>query len=221
MVNHKLILYVHEAPSDPQPTRSAFLGVRSLRVYNREAILQSLSEPVNNLHQTLSWRYLTMIISRSNIIYSPPPPPLSSSFYRPSGNLIAVSQTYTTKIQKVVFFERNGLQHGEFELVNEAPSTTRVVQLTWNLDSTILAVWVERRRSRENTDYLESAILLYTCSNYHYYLAREVRCGKLDSFASIKWDPETANRLHTLTTGNAYISEGKMLNPYFIAHSPA
>ncbi|EAT87638.2 hypothetical protein SNOG_05247 [Parastagonospora nodorum SN15] len=62
---------------------------RMIRVYSREGQLDSVSEPVDGLEGALSWR--------------------------PSGNLIAGVCRSSDKIE-VVFFERNGLRHGQFDL---------------------------------------------------------------------------------------------------------
>ncbi|KAL8932878.1 MAG: hypothetical protein Q9211_006081, partial [Gyalolechia sp. 1 TL-2023] len=62
---------------------------RVIRIYSREGILDSVSEPVNGLIGPLSWR--------------------------PAGNLVAGIQLFHHKRQ-VVFFERNGLRHGQFPL---------------------------------------------------------------------------------------------------------
>ena len=51
----------------------------------------------------------------------------------------------------MVFFERNGLRHGEFALREQSTATLgekrwgyKVRELIWNLDSSVLAVWLER-----------------------------------------------------------------------------
>jgi elongator complex protein 1 len=110
---------------------------RVLRVYDRNAILQSTSEPVAGLEHSLAWK--------------------------PSGNLIASTQRFGFEgggsgkedRHEVVFFERNGLRHGEFGLrpselgVNTKPAATsfrwgyRVRELSWNCDSSVLCVWIE------------------------------------------------------------------------------
>jgi len=111
---------------------------RVLRVYNREAVLQSTSEAIGGLEHTLHWR--------------------------PSGNLIASTQRFGFEggglgkegRHDVVFFERNGLRHGEFSIKSEhfeafekkAESKARkwgyrVRELIWSSDSNVLAVWVE------------------------------------------------------------------------------
>ena len=47
----------------------------------------------------------------------------------------------------MVFFERNGLRHGEFGLREEGEEY-KVRGVSWNADSTALAVWIERGQGR-------------------------------------------------------------------------
>jgi elongator complex protein 1 len=108
------------------------LGRRILRVYNRDAALQSTSEAVAGLEHTLSWR--------------------------PSGNLIVSTQRFGFEgggagkdgRHDVVFFERNGLRHGEFNMREPWNKTTSnektdwgysVREVAWSSDSNILTVW--------------------------------------------------------------------------------
>lgn len=111
---------------------------RIIRVFSREGVLESVSEPVNHLLGALSWR--------------------------PEGNLIAGIQLLE-KTAKVIFFERNGLRHGQFdlrlsaeELLDLGPS----IKLKWNVDSSVLAVCLKNR------------VQLWTMGNYHYYLKQEI-----------------------------------------------
>lgn len=111
---------------------------RMIRVYSREGTLGSVSEPVDGLEGALSWR--------------------------PSGNLIASTRRTSDKVE-VVFFERNGLRHGQFDLrftPEELSTIERPVTLAWNSDSNVLAV--------SYTDKVQ----LWTMSNYHYYLKQEL-----------------------------------------------
>ncbi|OGM39887.1 putative killer toxin sensitivity protein (IKI3) [Aspergillus bombycis] len=111
---------------------------RAIRVYSREGTLDSVSEPVDGLEGALSWR--------------------------PYGNLIAGIQRRDDRVD-VVFFERNGLRHGEFTLrltEKERSSWASDIHLTWNIDSTVLAVQFKDR------------VQLWTMGNYHYYLKQEV-----------------------------------------------
>jgi len=112
---------------------------RIIRVYSREGTLGSVSEPVDRLEGTLSWR--------------------------PSGNLIAGIQRFPDASRiDVVFFERNGLRHGEFTM--SIPGSNfegqSIYQLAWNADSTVLAV------------VLKGRIQIWTMGNYHYYLKQEI-----------------------------------------------
>lgn len=96
-------------------------GVRRvIRVYNRDGELDSVSEPVDGLDGSLSWR--------------------------PEGNLIAGIQRLPDRVD-VAFFERNGLRHGQFTLraPADSPGVLDNVALEWNSDSTVLAVILKDR----------------------------------------------------------------------------
>ncbi|KAL2136655.1 hypothetical protein VTI74DRAFT_2387 [Chaetomium olivicolor] len=96
-------------------------GVRRvIRVYNRDGELDSVSEPVDGLEGSLSWR--------------------------PEGNLIAGIQRLPNRVD-VAFFERNGLRHGQFTLLAPAiaPDVLGDIALEWNSDSTVLAVILKDR----------------------------------------------------------------------------
>jgi len=137
---------------------------RMIRVFSRDGILDSVSEPVDYLENALSWR--------------------------PAGNIIASVQRREGRID-VVFFERNGLRHGEFDLrlsKNEMQTRASSVKLQWNIDSTVLAV------------VFKDCVQLWTMGNYHYYLKHEIplddqQWGPLD----VKWHPE--NPLQLVVSG--------------------
>lgn len=65
---------------------------------------------------------------------------------RPSGNLIASTQ-HKPHQHNVVFFECNGLQHGEFTLEEGGgerdTKQVYVRELQWSCDSSVLALWLE------------------------------------------------------------------------------
>ncbi|KAL9604999.1 MAG: hypothetical protein Q9219_000187 [cf. Caloplaca sp. 3 TL-2023] len=112
---------------------------RVIRVYSREGILDSVSEPVNGLIGPLSWR--------------------------PVGDLLAGVQLFEDKRQ-IIFFERNGLRHGQFPLrpldgVTDDKSVS-VRSLQWNTDSTVLAISYDDR------------VQLWTMGNCHWYLKQEI-----------------------------------------------
>jgi elongator complex protein 1 len=134
---------------------------RVIRVFSRNAVLDSASEPVDGLEGALSWR--------------------------PSGNLIAGVQRLHDRVD-VVFFERNGLRHGQFSLrlsQTDMASWASTVHLAWNIDSTVLAViFIDR-------------VQLWTMGNYHYYLKQEVFSGALaqpTSSPGFRWHPEQSLR---------------------------
>lgn len=127
---------------------------RMIRVYSREGILDSVSEPTDCLEGSISWR--------------------------PAGNLIAGLKRTDEKAQ-VVFFERNGLRHGDFDLrlTKEELEKSGPINLHWNVDSTVLAVCFDDK------------IRLWTMGNYHYYLKQEIVFPALSSC----WHPEKSLRL--------------------------
>ena len=138
---------------------------RLIRVYSREGILDSVSEPVDGLEGALSWR--------------------------PAGNLIAGIQRLEN-IVDVVFFERNGLRHGQFNLrltEEQLKSPGQHIGLSWNSDSTVLAV------------ILKDSVQLWTMGNYHWYLKQEIpkERTRLES-SSLTWHPE--NPLRVVTRGS-------------------
>jgi elongator complex protein 1 len=138
---------------------------RIIRVYSREGILDSVSEPVDGLEGALSWR--------------------------PAGNLIAGIQRLKDRVD-VVFFERNGLRHGQFSLrltSEQLRSTEQHINLSWNSDSTVLAV------------VLADCIQLWTMGNYHWYLKQEIKASNVLPDYSMIWHPECALRFVTLGRG--------------------
>ena len=130
---------------------------RAIRVFSREGVLDSVSEPVDGLVGALSWR--------------------------PAGNLLAGIQRLNDCV-KVVFFERNGLRHGQFDLrLNPEELSTWVshISLNWNVDSSVLAVRYNDR------------VQLWTMGNYHYYLKQEIFLYSQETCqhpVSMKWHPE-------------------------------
>ncbi|KAF1991047.1 putative killer toxin sensitivity protein [Aulographum hederae CBS 113979] len=134
---------------------------RMIRVYSREGVLDSVSEPVDYLEGTLSWR--------------------------PAGNLIAGIQRLEEQI-KVVFFERNGLRHGEFSLRQSPKDATDwrgPITLKWNSDSSVLAVC------------FRGGVQLWTMGNYHYYLKQEIRRTGDQTVrpVQVQWHPERPLKL--------------------------
>ena len=143
---------------------------RVIRVYSREGILDSVSEPVDNLVGALSWR--------------------------PAGSLLAGVQ-YSSDGAKVVFFERNGLRHGQFEMRlsnEELQDWGSFVSLKWNVDSSVLGVCFKDR------------IQLWTMGNYHYYLKQEIFALSDEPSqgpATLSWHSENPLHLTVSSEGEA------------------
>ncbi|KAJ6534029.1 pol II transcription elongation factor [Mycena vulgaris] len=169
------------------------LRYRTLRVYDRQAALQSTSEAVAGLEHAMAWR--------------------------PSGNLIVGTQRFGFEgggagkegRHDVVFFERNGLRHGEFAVrvadLAIAPGPReegrkwgyKVKELSWSSDSNVLGLWIEK----DEGDIFQ----LWTTGNYHWYLKHETPAPSSPSgpgrFTSVEWHPEQA--LHVVLTTSTTI----------------
>ncbi|XP_039589107.1 elongator complex protein 1 [Passer montanus] len=145
-------------------------GARKVRVWSRELVLQSTSEPISGLEQALSWK--------------------------PSGNLIASTQEKPNR-HDVVFLEKNGLLHGEFTLPFQK-GQVKVNEMLWNADSTILAIWLEDMKVENSNP--NTYVQLWTTGNYHWYLKQSLHFGSLEEnrLVSLLWDRENLYRLHIL-----------------------
>ncbi|XP_069778820.1 elongator complex protein 1 isoform X2 [Narcine bancroftii] len=155
-------------------------GSRKLRVWNRECVLQSTSELVNGLEQALCWK--------------------------PSGSLIASAQRKLNK-HSVVFFEQNGLLHGEFPLPFEKDQV-KVNELLWNSESNVLAIWLEDLKPADEANkngQQNTYVQLWTVGNYHWYLKQSLHFG-CQRIVSLMWDPESPYQLHVLCNGWCYLS---------------
>ncbi|KAJ9607838.1 putative elongator complex protein 1 [Cladophialophora chaetospira] len=131
---------------------------RLLRVFTREAVLDSASEPADGMESALSWK--------------------------PSGQLIAGLKRSDSKME-VVFFERNGLRHGQFDLrlsKEDMRTWATSISLAWNTDSSVLAISFQDR------------VQFWTMGNYHYYLKQEFRLSTQAAKVYLKWHPETPLR---------------------------
>ncbi|CCD27111.1 Elongator subunit IKI3 NDAI_0J02190 [Naumovozyma dairenensis CBS 421] len=148
-----------ETVEDPDDSTKT-IERRALRVFTREGQLDSASEPVTGMEYNVSWK--------------------------PQGSLIASIQRKTHLAEEnsldLIFFERNGLRHGEFN--TRLPLDEEVKGLVWNCNSEVLAI------------VLRDTIQLWTVKNYHWYLKQEVYSKDIQ-FA--KWHPE---RDFTLMYGN-------------------
>ena len=130
-------------------------------MYSRDGTHKSTCEKLAGLGQALAWK--------------------------PSGALIATTQLLPQR-QDVVFFEKNGLRHGEFSLRNRQDV---VRDMKWNSDSTILAILLEKEGDC-------SALQLWHSSNYHWYLGQEITCTS-GPIACISWDIEVPLKLRIVS----------------------
>ncbi|CAN8005373.1 unnamed protein product, partial [Ixodes hexagonus] len=153
-------------------------GNRKLRIWSREGTLQYTGEDINGLEQALSWK--------------------------PSGSLIASSQRLPNK-HKIIFFEKNGLNHGEFQLPF-APREFEVKELSWSTDSSVLAVVGSTFLTDDSVIPCKDMVLVYTVNNYHWYLKQTLRydVGLNQTLAAVHWDEGSRLRLHILCMNGAY-----------------
>ncbi|KAL3233433.1 hypothetical protein RNJ44_03473 [Nakaseomyces bracarensis] len=124
---------------------------RAFRVFTRDGVLDSASEPVDGMEHNLSWK--------------------------PQGSLIASIQRKTYLDEEssldLIFFERNGLRHGEFD--TRLPLDEEVRSICWNCNSEVLTI------------VLKDRIQLWITKNYHWYLKQEIYSEDIQ-FA--KWHQE-------------------------------
>ncbi|KAK1944907.1 Elongator complex protein 1 [Phytophthora citrophthora] len=96
----------------------------------------------------------------------------------------------------VVFFERNGLRHGEFVIpaMYRAPEY-RVDSVRWNATSDTLAVSIYP----VNDENQPTVVQLWSRNNYHWYLKQELQLPTGDRLVDFSWDDEVAGRLDVIT----------------------
>lgn len=141
---------------------------RVVRVFNREGELDSVSEAVDGLEHNLSWK--------------------------PQGSLYASTQRHTDEDGEpaldLVFYERNGLRHGEFN-TRLNPEVESIVNIEWSSNSEVLAF------------HLFDRVQLWTTKNYHWYLKQEIFVTNedpLNQVSFIKFHPEKPLNLMIGTT---------------------
>ena len=108
---------------------------------------------------------------------------------RPNGSLIGSTQQKPHR-HDVVFFERNGLQHGEFPLVTtliisggsdgstggQQEQQLHVHEMMWSSDSSVLALWIIKKKKKSlqqqgaegvttSTDSLEETCGMHSCTD--------------------------------------------------------
>ncbi|KAI8866080.1 IkappaB kinase complex, IKAP component, partial [Ramicandelaber brevisporus] len=139
---------------------------RVLNIYNRDGVLQSVSESIRCLEWNVAWR--------------------------PNGSLIASSEQLPGEslIRQIIFYERNGLRHGEFELRSAG---AKVVDLHWNSNSTVLAITMDIPNQSGGFDRI---VQLWADRNYHWYLVQELSADPNDEIISCSFDNEVPGKLY-------------------------
>ncbi|KAA1107101.1 hypothetical protein PGT21_002152 [Puccinia graminis f. sp. tritici] len=167
---------------------------RLVKVYSRAGALSSSSEAIPNsrLGDKIAWR--------------------------PEGSIIASSVRDLQKDQlNIIFFERNGLQRYGFDL-NEVDSIVNIWGLSWNSDSSILAVGIEKHDKSPSSDHPHKAsyaVQLWTRNNYHWYLKHEIQSDLWDQSTtnpspSMMWHPELPLCLY-LSLGEGFVEMRKFV----------
>ena len=141
-------------------------GIRNITVWERTGSLHSVGEQMKDISSIVSWR--------------------------PCGDLIASSQILPNK-QEIIFYERNGLRHGEFTIKDKST----ILDIKWNVDSHIIAVLLN---PIDNNNLFK--IQLWYRSNYHWFLKQELLYETKG--VQYVWDSEDATILHVLTEDGKY-----------------
>ncbi|TDH68081.1 hypothetical protein CCR75_003808 [Bremia lactucae] len=96
----------------------------------------------------------------------------------------------------VVFFEANGLRHGEFSTpASYCSPEYEVGVVRWNSSSDILAVSLHGSENGDDSSRL-SKIQLWSRNNYHWFLKQELTLKSNDGLVSLAWDEEKSGRLN-------------------------
>ncbi|RKP14012.1 IKI3 family-domain-containing protein, partial [Piptocephalis cylindrospora] len=153
---------------------------RTLRIYTREGVYQCSGELAEWTEGLAAWRWPLTSLIAVPCLSSPSEP-------RPC----------------IVFYERNGLQHGKILLEQEAPVTKstapkdvsilrsrlQVTQLSFNPKSDILAVGLKTGDNHR--------LQLWTCSNYHWFCKLDIALSaSISSLEDLIWEQEHPMRLH-------------------------
>jgi elongator complex protein 1 len=125
--------------------------------------------------------------------------------WKPSGNLITATQ-WQSHCYNVIFYERNGLRRGEFNL----PTDIQVVDMMWNIESNVLAIVAVNSKKGH-------LFQLWTMSNYHYYLKYQITLG---SKFQIVWDNEKPLQFYLMVDNNVQTYTFSMVHQYSTSLNP-
>lgn len=112
--------------------------------------------------------------------------------------MIASSSQSHNKHQ-IIFFEKNGLRHGEF-LLPYATGSFLVQQITWSSDSRVLLVLGDQITNGINRQIL----MLWSCNNYHWY-EKQSLVFEEKRITQVEWDQNDHLVLHILFNNNEYV----------------
>ena len=157
-----------------------------------ESKLNSIT--LNEKRASISWRgdseYFCLAFDKKLRVYtkdgeltSTAPIEQNSVCWKPEGTLIA-----TIKGQDVQFYEKNGLEHGNFGYRHKGG----ISNLCWSNDSLILCTMTADSKQ----------IMLWYTSNYHYYLKYTLESKS--GFKKMKFDLEDPLVLHTTSNDLVY-----------------
>uniref|UniRef100_A0A5S6Q895 Elongator complex protein 1 n=1 Tax=Trichuris muris TaxID=70415 RepID=A0A5S6Q895_TRIMR len=118
--------------------------------------------------------------------------------WRPNGGRIVCCQYSQAEAASLVLFEEKGLKHREF-LLPKFFAGFEVCIIAWSSQSDILAIHL---RSSENE---AEFVLLYTFSNYHWYLKKTFRFLKPKTVSCLKWEAEQPRTLHIVFHDWSYL----------------
>lgn len=109
---------------------------------------------------------------------------------------------YMASPNKILLFERNGLQHGDFDI---ACLDGKILALQWSPDSSLLAI-VLQRKDHHNRDANEIAVQLWHRSNWHWYMKYErvFQYGNMERDTHI--DPSAAGESSQNQSLNVFVS---------------
>ena len=153
---------------------------------------------------------------------------MASVCCRASGNLIASTQ-HRPHQHNVVFFECNGLKHGEFTLEEGGgerdTKQVYVCELQWSCDSSVLALWLEsvveeEEKKEENSSSKHpesygtvckggvypptvmsppSCAVQLWCMGNYHWYLKQELRLPSPALAGMQWDPISPLTLHLLT----------------------
>lgn len=189
-------------PNNPEET----IERRVLRVYNRDGILDSVSEPVDGMEQNIAWK--------------------------PQGSLIACVQRNIRVIGEesldLIFFERNGLRHGSFG--TRLSPNEPIKSISWNSSSEILSIILHNRiqlwTSKNYHWFLKQEIYAdkITFAKWHPEKELTLIYGDGDSVNILDFTYKMTKGpiIEPFDNGTSLVIDGRMVNitPFGVANVP-